>query len=267
MTHLPVTIPEGYTLLIKKGDNVAVGDRIAEKITEDEQTPQKEEKNIDVSSLLSLRPSKVRSYLKKGPGNTIKPGDTIAEKPQTLGLKSQKLISTIAGTVTKFDRMNGILYIEQEGSVEKKPERKIEEIYSPLDGTVESVSDTEVQIKGKGTGLTAVKGVGGVGEGALFPIESEEEKVVSTDIIGDCAGKIIMVDGITREALAKASAVDVAGIISTRIADEDLDYIEEKRLPVPVVEVTAEIFRKLKKEKGSVITLHGSMKMIQPHSS
>lgn len=267
MTSLPISIPEGYILSVNKGDTVQVGDVLAKKtISDDSQPKELNEILLNISGELEVHPTKVKSLLKKGPGDILKPGDIIAEKSQILGLKSKKIISEIHGTITKFDRVTGLLTVQTQDIISKvTPVQEYEEvIYSPLDGTVTVCNNDSLEIEGKGTGILGTKGVGGIAKGEIYFLEGKEEKVISTDITSSTTGKILLVNGITREAIAKGCAVDVKGIISTKLADEDLTYINEKRLPISVIEVNEEIFKKLKKEKDSVITIHGEMKLITP---
>ncbi len=268
MTSLPVSIPDGFDIVIEKGDAVAVGDILAKKIISDpeEIKPTLSEIKLQIADELEINPSRVRALLKKGPGDSLKAGDVIAERSYSFGLKSMKVISHISGTILTFDRVTGVLTVQTEDiqPVEDKQSKKEEAIYSPIEGQIKKINDTSIEIEGKGTGLVGTKGVGGVGSGQIVFIEGKEEKVMSTDISSECSGKILLVEGITREALAKAAAVDVAGIISTHLVDEDLTYIEEKRLPLPIIEVPEDIFKKLKKEKESVITMQGEMKLMTP---
>lgn len=267
MTSLPVLIPVGFEIVVKKGDVVAVNDVLARKTTSSDTSSSRtspSEISLDLAEELGVNPSKVRSMLRVAPGDGLHKGDVIAERSRTLGLKADKLISELEGTIVRFERSNGILVIAVEGIVssEKQAEVLDETVLSPLAGTISVCHNDSLVIDSKDDGLIGSKGIGGIGQGEIAILEKKDGSLLGADITAECSGKVLLVQDISREALAKANAVDVAGIIALHVADEDLEYMVIKRLSVPVIEVSEPIMKKIKKDKSISVTLHGEMKTI-----
>lgn len=265
MTSLPIYLSSGSLVIVKVGDVVKAGDVLAKREVV-------KNVEIDLSAALRVSPKKVKKFLKKNPGDSVSEGDVIASRSKLLGMQEEKILSHVKGTVAKYDRNKGTVgIILHDGNMEDSEE----EVRSPIDGVVElcdndsSKPDTKskILIKTDKNVLAGNLGVGGSVEGIVHLLTDEgnkpEEVVVQlhhmdTSIIG----KILLGGIMDRDVLVKAIGMGVKGIIGANIPDLDIEYIKERGLGVPVINVEVGDFSKLVKWNAKKVFMNGSGKTI-----
>lgn len=269
MSSLPITVPHGYTSTVKVGDHVSMNDVLATppKISHtDTSQVSHDEYEIDLTSIYATRAGNVGRLLKKSLGENIVVGDVLAERTGGLGLKKEQVVATVPGTIYRFERDTGKLIIKKSQSSvvnENVSSEELKPILSPLDGKIAVCNNDQIVIEGKTTALAGIKGVGGKASGELVIIATQDgEPVESRLITGDMIGKILLVPYMTRDALVKASAIGVSGVIGISIVQEDLDYLVEKKLGLPVMDIDKEVAKKLKEKSGKQIFIEGSEKVL-----
>lgn len=267
MSTLPVTIPEGFTIVVKKGDKVEKNDLLA-KAPEGMAAPTPET-IIDLTAVFNELPDTVRKYLLKGPGDRVEDGEIIASRGRSFGLKKDQVISHVSGTITRFDRGEGRLIISREDVL--PPETESPDILSPLAGSIkvcnnDSIviqpdSDEEVPLETpKPVKIKAdSKGIGGRVTGSVMTLapSGSDDIITSIQITRDTIGKILLLPDIEKDAVAKASAIGVAGIIGTELSEDLFDYVKERKIDIPLVSVDQAEGKKLVKSKKAV-TINGS---------
>lgn len=271
MTTLPVTIPEGFTIIVKKGDKVEKNDLLA-KAPEGMAVPPPET-IIDLTAVFNELPDTVRKYLLKGPGDRIEDGEIIASRGRSFGLKKDQVIAHVSGTITRFDRGEGRLIISRDDVAPSETESL--DILSPLAGSIkvcnnDSIviqpdSDEEVPVetikpvKVKADG----KGTGGKVTGPVMTLapSGSDDIITSIQITRDTIGKILLLPDIEKDAIAKASAIGVAGILGTELSADLFDYVKERKIDIPLVSVDQAEGKKLVKSKKAV-TINGSDRSI-----
>lgn len=275
MTSLPIHIPSGFEILVKKDDEISVNQVLAQKLSET-----KEEESvisdqpiteipIDVPSFFGVSVEKSRTLVRKNPGDTVRVGDILASKSSVLGTKKEDLVSQIGGTVLRFERDSGHLIIRAEGIV-KMPSLETkniepETIVSPLAGKVTLCNNDQIVIESKINALTGVSGTGGKVQGELSGLlfhKDAETEVISSHLTASAIGKILVVSEIGREALAKGAAIGVLGIIASHITNDDVSYVGSHFPEFPIVEVDNDIAVKLAKASGKIVVLDGFNKII-----
>lgn len=268
MTSLPISLPPHYTPVVKKGDKVIFGQLLAKREQKDEKdSPQPlstSEVAIDLSAALYVPTGDVRRFLKKAPGDSISIGDSIAEKSVGLGLKKQIIYSEISGTVSRFERDSGKLYVKGQYSLPETPVKPQKlEIFSPLAGIISVCNNDEIVIETESKTLTGSEGFGGTVTGEILVLVTEDDKpaIVSSQIVKDAIGKILLLPDIDTEALVKADAIGVAGILGTEFSKQLLAYLSSRKLDITVISIDPAIGKKLLKSKNPVI-LHGLEKSI-----
>lgn len=276
MTSLPIHIPSGFEVLVKKDDEISVNQVLAQKLpeTKEEEDSTVSEQSIteipiDVPSFFGVSVEKSRTLVRKNPGDTVQVGDILASKSSVLGTKKEDLVAQIGGTVLRFERDSGRLIIRTEGVVpELAPETKNiepETIVSPLAGKVTLCNNDQIVIESKTNALTGVSGVGGKVQGELSGLlfhKDAETEVLSSHLTASAIGKILVVSEIGKEALAKGVAIGVLGIIASHITSDDLTYVGNHFPDFPIVEVDNAIAVKLAKASGKIVVLDGFNKMI-----
>jgi len=268
MTSLPISLPTGYSPVVKKGDTVTSDQVLAvaevkKKITESS-TPVASESVIDLSVALGSKPNALRKYLKKSPGDSISINDVLAEKSESLGLKKHRVVSNISGTVASFERDTGKLYVQSVDvtvPVPVGPEKS--EILSPLAGKITVCNNDEIVIEAEGNALVGSIGSGPCVSAQIVVLVPQEGKsaISSTQITPESIDKIVLLPDVDTEALVKADAIGVLGVLGTEFSKQVIEYIETRKLGLAVIGIDPAIGKKLIKAKGS-ITIHGDQKTI-----
>lgn len=246
MTLLPIFLPHGASLKVAVDDNVTAGQVIAQS------SGKKTDQVIHVSKELSAPADKTLQYLKKHLGDAILVGDLIAVKKGTLGLGSKKVISKISGTVVKIDEQIGDIYVRTQN------EEKVESIISPVEGSVDFCDNNKIVIKTDKHAFIAEDALGKDGKGEAIHIEELELGKINSDI----EGKVVLVRLLDKVSLFKIIGLDATGIVTEEFKELDFIDLNEKKIRIPVVNVTDEDFKKLVKLSGRIFLLNGENKSI-----
>ncbi|MBI2443433.1 MAG: hypothetical protein HYV40_06035 [Candidatus Levybacteria bacterium] len=251
MSLLPISIPTGFILSVKKNDEVTEGQVIARRV---ENT---REKRIPIGTLLQVSPKKTAKYLVKSPGEAIHEGEVLARKR---GLVSEvDVVSTISGTFVRFDRETGDVFIEQSGAAESIPD----DITAPFTGIIRDVDTGRILLETKNGGFVASKATEGSADGILYLCKAETDKPVEgSQISVDMIGNIVLGPYFSTEALVKSSGMGVAGIIALDIVDEDIALLEQKRMLFPLFVVDPQTWQALAKRVGKKVYLDSVAKTV-----
>lgn len=271
MTTLPVSIPPGFSIVVKKGDHVEK-DEVLAHAPESGQSP---DTMIDLVAIFNESANTVRKYLQKGPGDSVYDGEVIAVRSRSLGLKKDAIIAHVSGTVVRFERDTGKLTIKSNQLEEKASEVPPSDILSPLAGTIKVCNNDSITISPDGgeeeqaeeikESVSHVpkikageKGSGGSAKGPLLVLSPEKEGgiISSSDISKTTIGKILLLPDIEKEAVAKASAIGVAGILGTDLSSDLFTYIQNRKIDLPLISIDPALGKKLMKSKKE-ITING----------
>lgn len=257
MTSLPILLAHRYTPIVKIGDNVIVGQLLAEQ-TKDRDIV------INIARELIVPVNHVAKYIKKNPGDKIIPNDILAKKTSRLGFQEAVVESKIYGTVLRFERDTGNLVVRaQDDQREYHNFVDTSQIVSPVDGSISLCDNDRIVIK---TDKDVVEGSNGIGDcvsGELILLEIKEgESVQLHHLDTQAIGKIVMGTTFSREVLLKAIGIGVLGIIGTGMDEQDMAYITEKNMKISVVQVTPDSYEKLRKWSKKNVFLNGAAKAI-----
>ncbi len=247
MTSLPISLPDGFSPSIKAGDQVTSGQIIATRILNNDEI-------INIPKLLGIKRSHVKNVLKKSPGDLVKQGDIIAQKKSLLGTKSVALRSRVSGTILRYERDSGNLVIKTGASVNSDKENVI----SPVDGKAVLCNNNEIVLETNKEGIIGSKSVGGKGEGEVLVLLADDPYYLNTQTIG----KIVVGESLTQEMLLKAIGIGVMGMIGTKVNDEDIELIQEKKFDMPILEITKESREQLIEWSGKKVFLDAESKSI-----
>jgi len=278
---LPVSLPEGFVALVKEGDSVTKGQVIAEKSPEEEV--------INIPQQLHIPLDKVKNVLKKNPGDEVNVGDEIAVKNGFWG-GDTAIISNVNGVVDRYERMTGNLVIKKAA----EDSENAKNVISPVAGVVglcnndtivvetaastsdvaeekieepaASVREDFSELKEVSRSIQGVKGVGGSAEGEVFVLEesfSEQEQDLIYALDRRTIDTIVVGDKFTKEMFVKGSSIGVAGFAGTNIDQEDFEYLENKKMSLPVVEVDEDSLKQLVAWKGKTVRIEGEEKVIK----
>ncbi len=271
MTTLPVTIPEGFTIVVKKGDKVEKNDLLAK--APDDIAPPQPETVIDLTAVFNELPGTIRKYLLKGPGDRIENGEIIASRGRSLGLKKDQIISHLSGTIIRFDRGEGKLIVSRDDG--EPSEAVSPDILSPLAGSIKVCNNDSIVIQPDSDEVVPrdsikpakvkgdSKGTGGKVTGPVMTLapSGSDDIITSIQITRDTIGKILLLPDIEKDAIAKASAIGVAGILGTELSEDLFTYVKERKIDIPLMSIDQTEGKKLVKSKKTV-TINGSDRSI-----
>lgn len=247
MTSLPIHIPEDYEILVAKDDTVKIGQVLAKR----NKTPS--ELIIHLAKRLKVSPKSIEKYLKKYPGDQVLEGEVLANKDGLFG--DTVIISNLTGTLARVDKTDGNITIKLH---EIEADEEVSEILCPLDGTVMLCHNDQIVLQTDKNVYMGEKGTGGSARGLLKLVDVKDgTPITSEGITVDAIGAIIFGPAFEQEALAKASAIGVGGILTLSLSDAEISYINEKRLTFPVIKVTTEIGKDIAKWKRKEIFVDG----------
>lgn len=243
MTLLPIILPQGFTPKVSTNDKVTPDTIIAEKESAKEEI-------INVSFLDEKNLEKV---LKKNIGDSIKEGDEIAARNGKLGIGAKKILSKYSGIITKIDKDSGDIYIRT-----GQGEEIVEKIFSPVVGVVDICNNEKIVIKTDKDAIFAEDAVGKKGEGEAYYIEDLDFNKLTSEI----SDKIVIVKSLDKTALFKVLGLSALGIITEEVEDIDFIDLNEKKISIPILNVSDEDFKKVVKNKNKKMFLDGEKKTI-----
>ena len=253
MTALPIELPVGFIPLVQVGDRVTVGQVIAKK-----DAPQDEIVNILQSLNISRRLAK--KVLKKSPGERINPGDIIAVKKNFFGKVLGTITTQISGTVIRYERDTGNLVVRTDIETSEL------EFISPVAGIVSLCNNKEIVIQTQNAFISVGVAIGNAGEGSLLVLKESFEEEGSDNTLfyldSRAEGKIVLVKTLTRDLIIKGDSIGAVGFLGTAISNEDIAYLEQKQLQIPVVEITKELVSQIYPWENKKIKIETKTKAI-----
>lgn len=249
MTSLPILLPYGFSPLVKQHDSVSAGQKIAENTA-----PQEEIINIARELGISLRSAK--KVLKKNPGDAIAKGEIIAIKEKFFGMQKESVVSKITGTIIKYERDTGDLYIRTSYVNLTK------EFVSPVDGVVTLCDNDKIVIAVDKNVVLGTNATEAKGEGEVYLFEGSNSPNQLFFLDSKATGKIIVALNLNRESLTKGIALGAIGFIGAEIEPRDIEYIRQKHATVPVIQIEQEALQKLTAWKNKKIYLDGQARSI-----
>ena len=155
-------------------------------------------------------------------------------------LSSKQIVSEFSGIIVKIDADNGDVVIRVSGEAEN-----LKTVNSPVDGTVDSLDNGKVVLKTDKEAVMALDGVGGGTEGEIEYLADSEETKLSAQV----KGRILLTKSIDKVYIFKTIGLEAAGIVTESLEGIDFVDLEEKRVRMPILEVSEEDFKKLVKDK------------------
>ena len=246
MISLPIALPKGYVSIVETGERITAGQILA-------QTSGPNEELVNVPEHLDVSLSQAPKYIKKNPGDSIAEGDVIAERKNFFGKTKAAIISEVAGTVIRYERNTGNLVVTT-GEIENKGD-----VVSPVDGMVELCNNKEIVIH-TGNAIIGTRVVtGSRGEGELTVMKASFNETSPQNVLffldKQVKDKIVLGDTFTRDVIIKGSTIGAAGFIAQNFPDSDVDWLQDKNITIPVIQVDEESIAKLKKMDGKNVVI------------
>jgi hypothetical protein len=253
MPTLPFELPDGYKPLVKEGEKVTSGQVIAKSQGNVEEV-------VNIPEHLGVPLKNAGKYIEKEPGDLIEPGDIIAIKKNFFGKTKEVIVSEISGTILRYERDTGNLIVQNDEIVDEG------DIISPVDGVVELCNNKEIVVRTeKAIGGTKVVS-GTKSEGELFVLEESFSDSGTGNILfyldSRAVGKIVLGHSFTRDVLIKGVGIGAAGFLAQSIADDDIAYLREKNVTMPVMALGEDSIKILKKKNGHKIILDAQSRTV-----
>lgn len=244
MSSLPITVPEGFTTLVAVGDQVIPEQVIARKDAPKEET-------VNIMEGLNLSRADAKRAVKKNPGEQIIPGDVIAVKKNFFGKAQATIKSNISGTILRYERDTGnlVVRIDQDTSAL--------ELISPVAGTVSLCNNKEIVIETHDAVVAGGVALGATGEGTLFVLQ---ESFTGSDNVlyyldNRVEEKIVLVKTLTRDMIIKGESIGAAGFVGISITNDDIAYLQQKELTLPVLEISEDIASRIKEWENKKVMI------------
>lgn len=194
LISIPLTVD--LQVLVSKGQKVKAGEALAKK-----KSTQHKEK-IPLSKILSVKPAKITTYLRKKIGTPVKKGELLAKKDSIF--KTIRIISPISGFLQSIDLKEGSLLILTQTTQESFE-------FTPIAGFIEGVNEDEITISFEGK---VIEGDQGQGEQVVGESLSFNTNIDMSHFASEVFNKIVVAPSFTEGARAKLWALGAKGIIS-----------------------------------------------------
>ena len=174
-------------------------------------------RSVNVASMLGIQPEEIYQYMQKQEGDHIKKDEVLASTKGIFGLFKSHCFSPMDGTVETVSKITGQVMI-------RGPEIPVE-INAYVDGEVIDIMPNEgVIIQTYGSFIQGIFGVGGEAIGVLEVLAEKPGDIVASDILNErISGKIIVVGAlVTSDLVKRAVQLGIKGIIAGGINDNDL---------------------------------------------
>lgn len=253
MPKLPFGLPDGYTPIVKEGDAVTAGQIIA-------QAQASTEESVNIPEQLGVPLKSAGKYIKLIPGEQITEGDVIAVKKNLFGKTQAIIISEINGTLLRYERDTGNLIVRNDDGGEKG------DIISPVEGHVEVCNNKEIVIR-TDRGLGGSRVVSGTkSEGEIFVLEESFLENAGGNMLfyldSRAIGKIVLGTKFNRDVFIKGVGIGAAGFLVESVLDEDIEYLREKNISMPVMEIDSEAIQTLKLKNGHKVVVNAQARTI-----
>ena len=172
---------------------------------------------VNLVNQLGILPEDLPDYVIKREGDRIQQGDVLAETKPFFKWFKTEVRSPITGTVETISTTTGQIIL-------REPPRPVE-LFAYLDGTVAEVLPGQgVRVETTCAFIQGIFGIGGETWGTLaVGVASPEDDVTAAHFTSAHAGKIVVGGAfVGAEALARAKAVGVRGIVVGGMHDKDL---------------------------------------------
>lgn len=163
---------------------------------------------LNVANILGCEPKEVREFMLKKENDKVKKGELIGETPGLWGFFKTQVLSPIDGTIENVSDVTGQIIL-------REPPIPVE-VYAYVDGVVKEVFPREgVQISAE---ACFIQGIFGLGPEVVAPLEvvaqTPEEILDASNVRPEHKGKIIVGGAlVTAAGLKKAVEVGVKGVV------------------------------------------------------
>ncbi len=184
---------------------------------------------LNVANLLSISPEEIEEYMLKQTGEKILENEIIASTKGIFGLFKSQARSPIDGTIEAVSDVTGQVIL-------REPPIPVE-VKAYTDGTItETIPNEGVTVETYGTYVQGIFGVGGETLGDLVVVvDSPSDNLRVEQILPEHKGKIIVGGSlVATDAIQKAVEIGVHGIIAGGIDDADLRQLLGYELGVAI---------------------------------
>ena len=195
-------LPLKGKVLVKKGDNLS-----PETIVASTSLPGNVQM-LKVNNILNIEPQDVKNCLLVKEGDSVKKGDKIAETPGLFGMFKSAVDSPVDGTVESISDTTGRVVLREAPMPV--------EVDAYVSGEVGEVIENEgIVVNSKASFIQGIFGIAGEKQGDLELVcKDPSEELTADKITAEMSGKILVGGSfLSLEAYKKAMSCNVAGIV------------------------------------------------------
>jgi len=199
------------TVLVATGETVRASQAVARAELPGKVYP------LNLANQLGVAPDEIHEYLIKKAGDQVQKDEILAENKPLIKWFKTEILSPIAGMVESVSPVTGQVLL-------REPPR-VMELLGYIDGRiVEVIPQQGVVVETNCSLVQGIFGIGGETRGEIvIAVTSPDEALSPRHITADMKGKVVVGGSfISSDALARAKAVGVAGLVIGGIHDKDL---------------------------------------------
>lgn len=253
MTLISFPLSDGFVPVVANGSAVSAGSILAHNLAPVEHA-------INIPEALGIELQKVKNVLVVNLGDKVTEGDIIAEKKNFFGKRQAAVVSSVEGTVIKYERDTGNLVIRTAATTASN------ELISPVAGKVDLCNNKEIVIATDHAVAGNEISSGTQSEGELFLLAESFQESTVTNILyyldNRAIGKVVLGGTLSRDLLVKGHGIGVAGFVGTGVGEEDINYLIEKNISLPVIVINKESLEKLKMQEGKKVKVDAKNKVV-----
>ncbi len=175
---------------------------------------------VNIANQLNIDAIDIKKYMLKKVGDQINKNDMIAETEGFFGFFKSSSLSPVDGTIESVSEVTGQVVLRESPipvEVDAYIEGKIEDV----------ISDEGVVIKTNGVFIQGIFGIGGESRGEIVTIVDDRDSEITKEMISEVHKEKILIGGsfVSLDAYKKAIECEVAGIIVGGFNYYDLEEV------------------------------------------
>jgi hypothetical protein len=197
--------------LVKVGDRVRSDQAVARAELPGKVYP------VNLANQLSIAPDEIKEYLVKKEGDEVEKDEILAENKPLIKWFKTEIRSPVSGTIESLSEVTGQVLL-------REPPRLLN-LLAYIDGTiVETIPRQGVVVESACSLVQGIFGIGGEAWGELLvAVASPDEPLVPGHLKPEMKGKIVVGGSfLSAEAMSRAKALGIAGLVVGGIHDKDL---------------------------------------------
>ncbi|MGE0822447.1 MAG: hypothetical protein AB7G75_11505 [Candidatus Binatia bacterium] len=204
-------LPIPGEVLVTAGQQVAATTAVAQTALPGKVYP------VNVANKLSIAPSDITSYMRKGESDTVVRGESIAENNPWLSWFKTQVRAPVGGTIENISHVTGQVFLRE------PPE--IVHLSAYIDGTtVEVIPGQGVVVESRCAFVQGIFGIGGETSGVITLAVRRPEEVLTAEHLTEAHRGTIVLGGalVHQDVFQRARELEIRAVVVGGVHDRDL---------------------------------------------